>query len=110
MAIGDRIPTEIALTAMAATATTIFTNAADKRTQVTQLLIANTGATQRTLTFYKNGTAAANTILIGVIVPPTSSIVLDLKLIFTGTQTFSAKQDTGTDVTLGVYGVIEQIA
>lgn len=119
MAKGDRIPTEmIPPTALSTTATALYTNTTANRGQLTGLWICNTGASQRTVSIYKNGTAAANliaTIILGPVGSTTlaSSAFIDLSgkaLVFTGSQPLSAKQDTGTDVNIAAYGVIEQIA
>jgi hypothetical protein len=111
MAIGDRIPTELCLTTLSSTAAAVFTNAgAAYRTQATQIFIANTGSTERKVTLYKNGTATANIIASLITIPAYGSIILDTKLILTGTQIIAAKQDTGADVNIAIYGVVEQIA
>jgi hypothetical protein len=113
MAVGDRTPTEmIPPTALGTTATALFTNVATNRGQLTGLWINNTGASQRTVTLYKNGTAAVNQIS-QIVLPAGSSAFIDLSgkaLVFTGTQTFAAKQDTGTDCNIAAYGIIEQIS
>lgn len=112
MAIGDRIPTELtAPTALSATATAVFTNAsASFRTQATQIFLCNTGATQRTVTLFKNGLVAANQIANSITLPANTSTIIDTKLVLTGTQIIGAKQDVGTDVNIAIYGVVEQIA
>lgn len=115
MAIGDRIPTEVVEpTAITASAATYFTNAgASYRTQITGISLVNTGATQRSITLYKNGTATSNQIANAIVIPAGGSVILDYvgkPHVFTNTQTFSAKQDTGTDVTLSAVGIVEQIA
>jgi len=110
MALGDRIPTELCQSALTASVATYFTNASTSyRTQMMQIFLCNTGASQRTITFYKNGTAASNQIMNSVVLPANGSTIIDTKLVFTGTQTFSVKQDTGTDVTMTAEGVVEQI-
>jgi hypothetical protein len=111
MAIGDVTPSEMCLTALSATAATLFTNAgASYRTQATQIFIANTGTTERKVTLYKNGTATANIIAGSIVIPAGGSVIIDTKLILTETQTIGAKQDVGADVNMAVYGIIEQIA
>ena len=111
MAIGDVTPSEMCLTALSATAATIFTNAgASYRTQATQIFIANTGAAERKVTIYKNGTGTTNIIASSIVIPAGGSVIIDTKIILTGTQTLAAKQDVGTDVNMAVYGIIEQIA
>lgn len=110
--LGDRIPTELFQSAITASAATYFTNGgASYRTQMTGLFITNTGASSRDVTLYKNGTAASNQ-LPKITLPAGASTIIDLvgkPLVFTGTQTFSAKQDTGTDVTITAVGIVEQI-
>lgn len=111
MAIGDRIPTELtAPTALSTTATSVFTNNAVNRTQASQIFLCNTGASQRIVTLYKNGTAASNQILNSITLPANSSTVIDTKLVATGTQVIAAKQDAGADVNIAIYGVVEQIS
>ena len=113
MAIGDVTPTELIVpSALSATATAKYTNVATNRVELTGLWICNTGASQRTITIYKNGTALANQIS-AIVLPAASSALIDLvgkALVFTGTQTLAAKQDTGTDVNIAAYGIVEQIA
>ncbi|MNP32511.1 hypothetical protein D3C76_1256950 [compost metagenome] len=113
MAIGDRTPTElIAPSALSTTATAKYTNDASNLTQLTGLWISNTSAAQRTVTLYKNGTAATNQIA-AIVLAAGASAFIDLAgkaLVFTGTQTLAAKQDTGTDCNIAAYGIIEQIA
>lgn len=111
MAINDRIPTELCLSALTASAVTYFTNGgASYRTQVLQALLCNTGASSRVITLYKNGTATTNQIMSSITLPAGTSTVIDLKLVCTGTQTIGAKQDAGTDVNMCLCGIVEQIA
>lgn len=112
MAIGDRTPTEmIPPTALGTTAVAVYTNAATNRAQLTGLWVSNTSAFKRTVTIYKNGTVAVNQ-LATITLDPASSTLIDLaqkSLVFTGTQTLSAKQDAGTDCNIAAYGILEQI-
>lgn len=112
MAIGDRIPKElIAPSALSNAATTKFTNqSASYRTQLTQIFLCNTSSSQRVVTLYKNGTGTTNQIANSITLPANTSTIIDTKLIFTGTQTLAAKQDTGADVNIAAYGIEEQIA
>ena len=110
MAIGDRIPKELGQAVLSNVASTIFANSsASFRTQLTQIFIANTGASSRVITLYKNGVAAGNQIANSITLDANSSTVLTVQLVFTDTQTFSAKQDAGADVTITCEGVVEQI-
>ncbi|MCD9020512.1 hypothetical protein [Cohnella silvisoli] len=114
MAIGDRIPTELlAPTVLSSTATSLFSNASTNyRTQLTGIWVYNNGSSQRTVTLYKNGTASSN-IFSSFALDANSGVLIDLAgkaLVFTGTQQIAAKQDTGTDVNISAYGIVEQIA
>jgi len=112
MAIGDRTPVELAQTALAASATTIFTNRTSGgtfRTQLTQIFLANTGASSRVITLYKNDVTPANQIANSITLAANSSTIITTQLVFTGSQTFSAKQDSGGDVTITCEGIEEQL-
>lgn len=111
MAIGDRIPTELCASTITSTSANYFTNAgASYRTQLTQIFLCNTSATQRTVLLFKNGVGTTNIFAKGIVIPANGSIILDTKIVLTGTQTFGAGQDSGNDVNLFAYGVVEQIA
>ena len=111
MAVGDRIPTELAQSALSATATNYFTNAGSSyRTQILEVCLVNTGSSQRVVTLYKNGLAANNQVANSITLPASTSTIIDLKLVATGVQTFGANQDSGIDVTMTVSGIVEQIA
>lgn len=111
MAIGDRIPTEIvAPTPLTATAATYFTNVNTNRVQVLEIWLCNTGASSRIVTLFKNGLASGNQIANSITLPPNTATQIPAHLVFTGAQTLGAKQNTGTDVNIAVYGIVEQIA
>ncbi len=110
MAIGDRTPIELFQLQLSSTATTQYTNNTTYRTQLLQLWICNTGANQRTITLYKNGISEVNQLSNAIVLSANTSIVIDTKIVFTSTQTFSAKQDAGSDVSITGYGITEQIA
>lgn len=111
MSVGDRTPKELGQSALTASVATYFTNtSASYRTQLLQIFLANTGASQRVVTLYKNGTGAGNQIANSITLPANGSAIIDTKLVFTGTQTLSAKQDAGTDVSMTLCGIEEQIA
>jgi len=111
MAVGDRISTElIAPGALSNIATVKFTNTSGAyRTEITEIWLANTSASTRTVTLYKNGTATTNIIGSSISIPANGSIILPAHLVFTGTQTLAAKQDTGADCNIAAYGIVEQI-
>lgn len=112
MAVGDRIPAELVEPqALSATTEAKYINIATNRVQVTQIWLANTGTATRKVTLYKNGTTIAHTIANAIELAAGASVILDdLKLVLTGAQTIGAKQDAGADVTLAVYGVVEQLS
>lgn len=76
---------------------------------------ASSGTTKRTVSVYKNGTAAGNLMMV-IDVDPTGNtapktITIDSQaIVLTGTQTLSFKQDTGTDINVYASGTKEQIA
>jgi hypothetical protein len=85
-------------------------------TQITSIhvhLQGGSGAsTARLVTFYKNGTAAANE-LFSVKCDPAgnfSHIITDLRYKLTGTQTIYIKQDVGTDVNILIATLREQVS
>lgn len=115
MAIGDRTPTELtAPTALTTSAATYFTNGgASFRTQMSGIWLCNTGASTRNIALYKNGLVAANQFGNSIQLLANASVFIPLTgapLVFTGTQTFGAKQDVGTDVNILCVGIVEQIA
>ena len=111
MAIGDRTPKKLAQSALTTTAATYYTGVTSYRTQLTQIFLANTNTTTtRYVTLYAYGTAAANTIAMKIELAANGSTIIDSKIVLLASETFSAKQDTGTDVTITLFGVEEQIA
>ena len=88
---------------------TIATGAAI-RTQITEIWLANTGASARTATLLAHGTGilAANTIL-----PATAlavgevKIISDCKIVLAPGETLRGYQNAGTDVTVTAYGIEE---
>ena len=75
---------------------------------------ASSGTTKRTVTIYKNGSAAANALMVFDIDPTgnagAKTIVLDNQaIVLTGTQSLYFKQDTGTDINVYASGTKEQI-
>lgn len=95
-------------TALSTTASTVYTAPASTNTQITEIYLANTGSTARTVTLYVNGTANANIIINGLLVAANSSVILqDTKIVIPTGTVFSAKQDVGTDITMTAFGVEE---
>lgn len=111
MSIGDRTPKKLAQSALGITAVTYYTGIANNRTQVTQIFLANTNTTTtRYVTLYVFGVAVGNVIAQKIEIPANGSVIIDSKIVMLATETLSAKQDTGTDVTMTLFGIEEQIA
>jgi hypothetical protein len=93
--------------AQSTTATTRYTAPASTTGQITEIYLANTGSTARTVTLYQGGTANSN-MLMQIPVPANGGVILeDKKIVVVAAQTFAAKQDVGTDITMTLYGVEE---
>lgn len=88
---------------------TIATGAA-LRTQITEIWVANTGATARTATLLAHGSGV---LAENMILPPTTiavgevKILSDLKIVLGPGETLRGYQNTGTDVTVTAYGIEE---
>ena len=103
-----RIAKRLAQTALSSSVISVVTSGTASTTQIVEVYISNTGTTSRTLTFYTNGTASTNTIITGLAVSGTSSVILEDKKIILGlSEVFYAKQDAGADVVITCYGVEE---
>lgn len=95
-------------TTLSATATNIYTAPASTTTQVTEIYLANTGTTARTVTLYAGGVTNGTIIVNGLLIAGGGSVILqDLKIVIPTGTVFSAKQDTGTDITITMFGVEE---
>lgn len=102
-----RTPKRLAQTALSTTVTNRYTAGAGVTAQITEIWLANTGTTDRTVTLYQGGTAAGN-MLLPIPVPAGGGVLLqDLKIVIAASQTFAAKQDAGTDITMTLYGIEE---
>lgn len=111
MAIGDRTPKKLSQAALTATTATYYTGVTNYRAQVTQIFLANTNTTTtRYITLYTFGTGVGNVIAQKIEIPANGSVIIDSKIVLLATETLSAKQDTGTDVTMTLFGIEEQIA
>jgi hypothetical protein len=93
--------------AQSTTTTARYTAPALTTGQITEIYLANTGTTDRIVTLYQGGTANEN-MLMPIPVPASGGVLLqDLKIVVVAAQTFAAKQDVGTDITMTLYGVEE---
>lgn len=111
MAIGDVTPKKLFQGAISATVTAKYTCPISYRAQVCEIWLANTGATDRTVTVYAHGVLDANIIANGIILKAGESKCLaDNKIILTAAETLGFKQDVGTDINVTAYGYEEQVA
>ncbi|MHB8077420.1 hypothetical protein [Desulfosporosinus fructosivorans] len=111
MAIGDRIPKKLGQSVLNTTAVTLYTGQIGYRTQVLQIFVANTNTTTaRYVKLMAYGTGVGNVLIQNLELPAKGSAVIDTKLVVLASETISALQDTGTDVTVTVLGIEEQIA
>ena len=98
----------LAQNALSTTITAQYTTPASTRAQVTEIYLANTGATSRTINIYANGTYSTNSVIVGLAVNGTASVVIqDTKIVLNAAKVIAAKQDTGTDVIMTIFGVEE---
>jgi hypothetical protein len=92
--------------ALSNTLTARYTAPTSTSTQVCQIWLANTGTSSRTITISTHGTAVTNYIITGEVLGPNESRCIDdLKIVLAASEYLAAKQDTGTDVTMTLYGV-----
>lgn len=115
MAVGDITDVELQATLTTTNTDTSLLNSSSSYVTIIDsicLTIKSGGTTNRTVTIYKNGSAAANEILnIDLNAVSSKSLIFtDTRIKLTGTQSLYFKQDSGTDVNILVTGTKEQIA
>ncbi len=98
----------LAQTALNNTVTTRYTAPTGVTTQIVQIFLVNNGSVDRSVDIHQGGTAITNRILRNIVVPADGSLLLqDLCIVVSAGQIVAAKQDTGTDIVLTIYGVEE---
>jgi hypothetical protein len=98
----------LAQNSLSATITAQYTVPASTTAQITEIYLANTGTTARTINIYANGTYSTNSVVVGLSVNGTASIIIqDTKIVLAATKVLAVKQDTGTDVICTIFGVEE---
>lgn len=98
----------LAQTGLSTTITNRYTAPANTTAQITEMYIVNTGVVDRKVDVYQGGTDWSNMIMRGLTIPAYGFVLLqDLKIVITAGQALAAKQDTGTDVFLTMYGIEE---
>lgn len=96
--------------ALSATATVRCTANAGKKLTISRIFLVNGGATDRKVDLYQGGTTDAYRTVRGVEVPAGGSFASsDLVHVVATGETFAAKQDTGTDITMTIYGIEEDV-
>jgi hypothetical protein len=94
--------------ALSSTITAQYTTPASTTAQVTEIYLANTGTTARTINIYAGGTYSTNSVIVGLSVNGTASVLIqDTKIVLATTKVLAAKQDTGTDIIMTIFGVEE---
>lgn len=103
-----RLAKRLAQSALSSSTVTLYTAPASTTAQVTEVYFANTGTASRSLTVFVNGTYSTNTVIVGLAVNGTSSVIVqDIKIVLPAASIIAAKQDAGTDVICTIFGVEE---
>lgn len=111
MAAGDISPKRWIHKALSATATdSQQAGAVNVRRYMSAINLVNTGSTARTVSIYIGGTAAADEVMRIPLPAGASETLTELPYFVEIGQSFSLKQDTGTDVNATVWGAEEVLA
>lgn len=103
-----RVAKKLCQVALGDTATAVYTAPDGGKTQVSEIWLANTGDTARTVAIYAHGTDTVNLLVPGVEVAAYGTQIIDgSKIILGSEEVLAGKQDTGTDVILTAYGIEE---
>lgn len=103
-----RVAKRLAQTALSTTTAAIYTAPAATTAQVTEIYFTNTGATARTVNVTVGGTFSTNSIIIGLSVSGTASVILeDKKIVIAPTTIIAAYQNSGTDIIMTAFGIEE---
>ena len=105
------IPIRVVQTALSATIAAVYTTPASRRTQITEIWLANNNTTTaRRVTLRAHDTAATNTIIPSIEIAANGTQIIDgSKIVLAAGEVFAALQDVGTDVILTAYGVEEVV-
>ena len=105
------IPMRLAQIALSATIAAVYTTPASRRTQITEIWLANNNTTTaRRVTLRAHGTVETNTILPSIEIAANGTQIIDgSKIVLAAGEVFAALQDVGTDVILTAYGVEEVV-
>jgi len=102
-----RTAKKLAQTALSSSTTTIYTAPTSTSSQIVEIWIANNSVdTARTVTIYTHGTSSINILVPGLSIPALDFKTIDnSKIVLAAGETISMKQNTGTDITVTLYGV-----
>lgn len=106
MASGDVFPKLLASPTLAGNiTTTLFTVPAGHQYAIKQIVVCNTGGTQRLITIAKGSTATAgNCFVYRLPIAQSDTVVLDTALVLEAGETIQASSDTAAEVTVTVTG------
>lgn len=106
MASGDVFPKLLASpTLIGTTTTTLFTVPATHQYAIKQIVVCNTGGTQRLVTIAKGTAATAgNCFVYRLPVSQSDTVVLDTALVLEAGETIQALSDTAAQVTVTITG------
>jgi hypothetical protein len=103
-----RYAKRLAQTALSTTTAAVYTVPASTTAQVTEIYFANTGTTQRTINVTVGGTFSTNSVIIGLQVNGTASVIVqDTKIVAAASTIVAARQDSGTDIICTIFGIEE---
>lgn len=102
------VPKRLAQVALNASVTARYTPTGAVTAQITEIYLVNGSSIDRKVDIHQGGTATSNRIMRNIIVPADGTVILqNLKIVVAPSQNLAARQDTGTDVVMTIYGVEE---
>jgi hypothetical protein len=103
-----RTAKRLAQSALSTTTAAVYTVPASTTAQVTEIYLANTGTTLRTVNITVGGTFSTNSVIVGLQVSGTASVILqDTKIVGAAATIVAARQDSGTDIIMTMFGIEE---
>lgn len=103
-----RYAKRLAQTSLSTTTSSVYTVPSSTTAQVTEIYFANTGTTSRTVNVTVGGTYSTNSVIVGLQVSGTASVILqDTKIVGAASTIIAARQDSGTDIVMTLFGVEE---
>lgn len=104
-------PMRLTQTALSTIVAAVYTTPASRRTQITEIWLANNNTTTaRRVTLRAHGTATTNNLLPVLEIAANGTQIIDgAKIVLAAGEVLAALQDAGIDVILTAYGVEEVI-